>query len=166
MKRMIAGIIMGSDSDFYVMEEVAQVFIGIGIEFEIEIVSAHRTPDKMYEYAKTAKERGVAVIIAGAGGSAHLPGMVAALTCIPVIGVPIKTKSLDGIDSLLSIIQMPTGVPVATVSINGGTAAGWLAARMIGVNQSKIKQKLTDHMQQMIETGESESWIDNVYNSN
>ncbi len=144
-----AGIIMGSDSDLPVMSEAAKVLKELGIEYEMNVVSAHRTPDKMYDYAKTAEERGISVIIAGAGGSAHLPGMVASLTCIPVIGVPIKLKNLGGMDSLLSIVQMPAGVPVATVSINGGTAAGLLAARMLGVKNAEIRQKLTCYMKKM-----------------
>ena len=154
---------MGSDSDLNVMIEAAQVLKDLEIEFEMEIVSAHRTPDKMYEYAKTAKERGITVIVAGAGGSAHLPGMVAALTCIPVIGVPIKTKSMDGLDSFLSIVQMPAGVPVATVPINGATAAGLLAARIIGVGQSDLQQRLTDYTQQKMKVGETESWLDGIF---
>ena len=123
---MQIGIIMGSDSDYEVMAEVAHVLKELGITYEMQIVSAHRTPDKMFEYARNAQERGISIIVAGAGGSAHLPGMVASLTCIPVIGVPIRTKSMDGIDSLLSIVQMPAGVPVATVAVNGGINAGLL----------------------------------------
>ena len=141
-KQPKVGIIMGSDSDFYVMNEVSKVLKELDIEFEMNVVSAHRTPDKMYDYAKTAEDRGISVIIAGAGGSAHLPGMVASLTCIPVIGVPIKSKSLGGVDSLLSIVQMPAGIPVATVSINGGADAGLLAARMLGVKNPEIRNKL------------------------
>lgn len=146
MIRSMVGIIMGSDSDLHVMREAATVLKELDIEFEMNVVSAHRTPDSMYIYAKTAEERGLSVIIAGAGGSAHLPGMVASLTCIPVIGVPIKSRSLNGLDSLLSIVQMPGGIPVATVSIDGGTAAGLLAARMLGVGNEIIRQKLADYM--------------------
>ncbi len=142
MPELKVGIIMGSDSDLHVMNKVAGILKELGIEFEMNIVSAHRTPENMYNYAKTAEQRGIAVIIAGAGGSAHLPGMVASLTCIPVIGVPIKSKSLDGMDSLLSIVQMPAGVPVATVPVDGGAVAGRLAARMLGVGDMKIRQKL------------------------
>ncbi len=127
------GIIMGSDSDYPVMKEAAEVLTALGIDHEVQIVSAHRTPDRMFEYAKTAEERGIAVIIAGAGGSAQLPGMVSALTCVPVIGVPVKTTALDGLDSLLSIVQMPYGIPVAATAINDARAAGLLAGRMIGV---------------------------------
>lgn len=146
MTNPMVGIIMGSDSDLHVMSEAAKVLKELDIDFEMNVVSAHRTPDKMYNYAKTAKERGLSVIIAGAGGSAHLPGMVASLTCIPVIGVPVKSKSLDGLDSLLSIVQMPAGVPVATVSINGGDVANMLAARMLGVGNEEIRRKLVCYM--------------------
>ena len=113
------GIIMGSDSDLPVMIEAAKVLDDFGVDYELTIVSAHRTPDRMYEYAKSAKERGLKLIIAGAGGAAHLPGMTAAITTLPVIGVPVKTKTLNGVDSLYSIVQMPAGIPVATVAING-----------------------------------------------
>lgn len=127
------GIIMGSDSDLPVMKAAIAILDELNIDHEVHIVSAHRTPDRMYEYAKTAEERGISIIIAGAGGSAHLPGMVSALTCIPVIGVPIKTRSLDGLDSLLSIVQMPYGVPVATVGINDAENAGRLASKMLSL---------------------------------
>ncbi len=133
---------MGSSSDLPVMKEAAEVLDELGIEYEIRIVSAHRTPELMYEYAKTAEARGLKVIIAGAGGSAHLPGMVASLTHLPVIGVPVKSKSLGGLDSLLSIVQMPGGVPVGTVSINGARNAGLLAARILGVLDPETKEKL------------------------
>lgn len=136
------GIIMGSDSDLPVMIEAVHVLEALGIEHEVQIVSAHRTPDRMVQYAKSALDRGISVIIAGAGGAAHLPGMVASLTVVPVIGVPIRTTALDGLDSLLSIVQMPAGVVVATVAINGGTAAGLLAARMVSVHDSEIGQKV------------------------
>ena len=140
------GIIMGSDSDLYVMREAADVLEKLRIAYEINVVSAHRTPDKMYDYAKTADQRGVCVIIAGAGGSAHLPGMVASLTILPVIGVPIHTKSMNGADSLLSIVQMPAGVPVATVGINGGAAAGLLAAKVLGGAHAGIRERTADYM--------------------
>jgi 5-(carboxyamino)imidazole ribonucleotide mutase len=117
MNKPLVGIIMGSDSDLPVMQAAADQLKEFGIEHEVTIVSAHRTPDRMYEYAKEAKDRGIKVIIAGAGGSAHLPGMVASLTTLPVIGVPVKTKTMDGLDSLLSIVQMPAGIPVATVAV-------------------------------------------------
>lgn len=140
------GIIMGSDSDLHVMQEAARVLKSIEIEFEMHVVSAHRTPENMFEYAKTAQNRGISVIIAGAGGSAHLPGMVASLTCVPVIGVPIKSKSLGGMDSLLSIVQMPAGIPVATVSINGGAEAGLLAARILSIADDNIRDRLLAFM--------------------
>lgn len=159
----MVGIIMGSDSDFYVMDEVAHVFKDLEIEFDMEIVSAHRTPDKMFMYAKTVKDRDISVIVAGAGGSAHLPGMVASLTSIPVIGVPIKTKSMDGLDSLLSIVQMPTGVPVATVPVNGGTAAGLLAARILGVGNSSLQLKLAEYMKLIINNNSIKTWLTDQY---
>ena len=124
------GIIMGSDSDLTVMQEAGKVMEDFDISYEANIVSAHRTPDRMVEYANTASERGLRVIIAGAGGAAHLPGMVAALTLLPVIGVPIQSKFLQGLDSMFSILQMPAGVSVATVAINGGTNAGLLAVQI------------------------------------
>ena len=127
----IVGIIMGSDSDLDVMQGAADMLNELGISFEMTIVSAHRTPRRLYTYAESAVERGLRVIIAGAGGAAHLPGMVAAISPLPVIGVPVKTSALNGQDSLLSIVQMPAGVPVATVAINGGKNAGILAAQII-----------------------------------
>lgn len=136
------GIIMGSDSDFPVMSVAALTLEELEIGYEIRVVSAHRTPEIMFEYAKSAEERGIEVIIAGAGGAAHLPGMVASLTSIPVIGVPIKSKSLDGLDSFLSIVQMPTGVPVAAVAINASSNAGLLAARILGVADRTVRQRL------------------------
>jgi 5-(carboxyamino)imidazole ribonucleotide mutase len=139
------GIIMGSDSDLPVMQDAAKILEEFGIPYELTIVSAHRTPDRMYEFAKAASEKGIKVIIAGAGGSAHLPGMVASLTPLPVIGVPIKTKNMDGLDSLLSIVQMPAGIPVATVAINGAKNAGLLAARIIGSSDRSILTKVTDY---------------------
>lgn len=143
-KPVRVGIIMGSDSDFPVMRAAALVLKELEIGHEVRVVSAHRTPEIMFEYAKSAEERGIEVIIAGAGGAAHLPGMVASLTCIPVIGVPIKSRSLDGLDSFLSIAQMPTGVPVATVAINGSSNAGLLAARILGVVDSNIRTRLKE----------------------
>lgn len=138
----LVGIIMGSDSDLPVMSEAAKILDEFKVPYEIKIVSAHRTPDFMSEYAKTARKRGLKVIIAGAGGSAHLPGMTASHTTLPVIGVPIKSKSLDGLDSLLSIVQMPAGVPVATVAINGAKNAGILAAQIIALNDKSVAGKL------------------------
>jgi len=139
------GIIMGSDSDLPVMKNAAAILDELKIGYEISIVSAHRTPDKMYEYAKTAEERGLDVIIAGAGGSAHLPGMVAAITHLPVIGVPIKSKSLDGVDSLLSIVQMPAGVPVATVPVNAAENAGLLAAKIVALDDQEIRDSIDSY---------------------
>jgi 5-(carboxyamino)imidazole ribonucleotide mutase len=135
---------MGSDSDWTVMSDAAQALKEFGIEFEVEVLSAHRTPDRMIQWGKAAAERGLKVIIAGAGGSAHLPGMIASVTTLPVIGVPVKLKNLDGMDSLLSIVQMPAGIPVATVSIDGARNAGILAARIIGSSDPKIAQALAE----------------------
>ncbi len=136
---------MGSDSDLPVMKDAAKILDDFGLEYEITIVSAHRTPDRMYEYAKTAQQRGLKVIIAGAGGAAHLPGMVASITSLPVIGVPIKTSNLNGLDSLYSIVQMPAGIPVATVAINGGTNAGILAAQILGSNDEEVYKKISEY---------------------
>ena len=136
------GIIMGSRSDLEVMKEAKDILDEFSVESEIKIVSAHRTPQYMYEYAKSASSRGIKVIIAGAGGSAHLPGMTASLTTLPVIGVPILTKSLKGMDSLLSIVQMPFGIPVATVAINGSKNAALLAIRILAVSDSALSDKL------------------------
>ncbi|UMZ74545.1 5-(carboxyamino)imidazole ribonucleotide mutase [Natranaerofaba carboxydovora] len=136
------GIIMGSDSDLPVMQEACKVLDELGVDYEEEIVSAHRTPDRMYEYAKNAHKNGISVIIAGAGGAAHLPGMVASLTHLPVIGVPVKSRSLSGVDSLHSIVQMPPGVPVATVAINGARNAGILAVSMIGIHSDEVRDNL------------------------
>ncbi len=136
------GIIMGSDSDLDVMKEAANILDEFQIEYEITVVSAHRTPERMYTYAKEAKSRGIMVIIAGAGGAAHLPGMVASITTLPVIGVPVKLKTMDGLDSLLSIVQMPAGVPVATVAINNAKNAGILAAQILGTTNDKIANKI------------------------
>ena len=143
--RKRVGIIMGSDSDLPVMRNAAAILDKLNIGYEISIVSAHRTPDKMYQYAKTAEERGIDVIIAGAGGSAHLPGMVAAITHLPVIGVPIKSRNLDGIDSLLSIVQMPAGVPVATVPVNAAENAGLLAAKIVALDDQKIRDSINSY---------------------
>jgi len=137
------GIIMGSSSDLDIMNKAADVLSTMGIGYEIKVVSAHRTPEAMFEYASTAEERGLKVIIAGAGGAAHLPGMVASLTTIPVIGVPVKSSnSLDGWDSLLSIVQMPNDIPVATVAVNGAHNAGLLAAQILSITDADIRKKL------------------------
>ncbi|KAI9473420.1 MAG: phosphoribosylaminoimidazole carboxylase [Benjaminiella poitrasii] len=145
----MVGIIMGSDSDLPVMKTGAQILKDFGIPFELSIVSAHRTPLRMVEYAESAAERGLKVVIAGAGGAAHLPGMVAAMTPLPVIGVPVKGSSLDGVDSLHSIVQMPRGVPVATVAINNSTNAALLAIRMLGASIPGIQKKMLDYMNKM-----------------
>lgn len=139
---MKVGIIMGSTSDYEVMSSAVDMLSELGIEFEKRVVSAHRTPDLMYEYARTARERGISVIIAGAGGAAHLPGMVAAMTTLPVIGVPVKSRALNGLDSLLSIVQMPGGVPVATVAINGAKNAALIAASILALQDSGIASRL------------------------
>ena len=140
------GIIMGSKSDLPVMQEAIDILKYFKIDCEVKIVSAHRTPDKMFEYAKNAKENGIKVIIAGAGGAAHLPGMVASITTLPVIGVPVKSRnSIDGWDSVLSILQMPNGVPVATVALNGSKNAGILAIQIIGLSNNQIAGKLVKY---------------------
>ena len=138
------GIIMGSTSDYEVMQDACKVLEEFGVEYEKKVVSAHRTPDLMYQYAHTAKERGIKVIIAGAGGAAHLPGMVAAMTSLPVIGVPVKSRALSGLDSLLSIVQMPGGVPVLTVAINGAKNAALSAIAILATNDEALSKKLED----------------------
>ena len=142
----LVAIIMGSDSDLPVMKEAAEVLESFGVSYEIAVVSAHRTPDFMHEYAKKAKGQGFKVIIAGAGGAAHLPGMTAGLTVLPVIGVPIKGSKLEGLDSLLSIAQMPPGIPVATVSINGAHNAGLLAIKILALSDKYLAQKIVEFM--------------------
>jgi len=139
------GIIMGSDSDLPVMQEAAAILKEFGVPYEMTIVSAHRTPKRLYDYAETAVARGLQVIIAGAGGAAHLPGMAAAITPLPVIGVPVKTSTLSGEDSLLSIVQMPAGVPVATVAINGSKNAGILAAQIIGASDPAMCERVANY---------------------
>lgn len=143
---------MGSDSDLPVMQDAAKQLEEFDIPYEITVVSAHRTPDWMSEYAKTAEDKGIKIIIAGAGGSAHLPGMTASQTSLPVIGVPIKTKTLDGLDSLLSIVQMPPGIPVATVAINGAKNAGLLAVRILALSDSNLLEKLNAYVEKMKDT--------------
>ena len=142
MVKPIVGVVMGSDSDWSVMSDAAQALKEFGIEYEVEVLSAHRTPERMIEWGKAAADRGIKVIIAGAGGAAHLPGMLASVTTLPVIGVPVALAKLDGMDSLLSIVQMPAGIPVATVSIGGARNAGILAARIIGTNDASMREKL------------------------
>ncbi len=146
----MVGIIMGSASDMPVMQEAAHFLEEMGIAYELNIVSAHRTPERMFEYAQNAYQKGIRVIIAGAGGAAHLPGMVASLTALPVIGVPVKSSnSIDGWDSVLSILQMPSGVPVATVALNGARNAGILAAQILGSHDPEVYQKLLDFKEQL-----------------
>ena len=143
------GIIMGSDSDLEVMSKAAEILDELEILYELTIVSAHRTPDRLFEYGKNARERGIKVIIAGAGGAAHLPGMTAAVTELPVIGVPIKTNALNGVDSLYSIVQMPPGIPVATVAINGGLNAGLLAAKILATSNDEILKKIRKYSNEL-----------------
>ena len=135
------GIIMGSDSDLPVMKEAAELLDQFELDYELTVVSAHRTPERLYKYAETAEDKGLDVIIAGAGGAAHLPGMIAAITTLPVIGVPVKTSKLSGLDSLYSIVQMPPGVPVATVAINGAKNAALLAVQIIAINDQKLNDR-------------------------
>ncbi|WP_312428732.1 5-(carboxyamino)imidazole ribonucleotide mutase [Lacrimispora sp.] len=142
-------IVMGSDSDMPVMAQAADVLKKLGVEFEMTVISAHREPDIFFEYAKTAEARGVKVIIAGAGKAAHLPGMCAALFPMPVIGIPMKTSDLGGVDSLYSIVQMPSGVPVATVAIGGGTNAGILAAKILAVSDAELLGKLKEYSENL-----------------
>jgi len=144
------GIIMGSKSDLPVMQNAIDILNEFGINSEVEIVSAHRTPEKMFKYAQNAKNKGIKVIIAGAGGAAHLPGMIASITTLPVIGVPIKSRnSIDGWDSILSILQMPDGVPVGTVALNGSKNAGILAAQIIAINNDELNQKIEDYKKEL-----------------
>jgi 5-(carboxyamino)imidazole ribonucleotide mutase len=150
LQTVAVGIIMGSDSDLSVMQAAADILNFFKIPYELTVVSAHRTPLRMVQYAQTARERGLKVIIAGAGGAAHLPGMIASLTSLPVIGVPIKSRnSIDGWDSVLSILQMPNGVPVATVALNAARNAGILAAQIIGTFDEEIHAKLNTYKQQL-----------------
>ncbi|WP_420388489.1 5-(carboxyamino)imidazole ribonucleotide mutase [Roseivirga sp.] len=150
MSQPVVGIIMGSQSDLRVMREAAQVLEDLGVAFELTIVSAHRTPDRMFSYAKSATEKGLKAIIAGAGGAAHLPGMVASLTTLPVIGVPVKSSnSIDGWDSVLSILQMPGGVPVATVALDGAKNAGILAAQIVGTSDERVAANLVEYKENL-----------------
>ncbi len=147
----LVGIIMGSDSDLPVMQQAADLLKEFGVPYEMTIVSAHRTPQRLFEYARTAEERGLEIIIAGAGGAAHLPGMVAAITPLPVIGVPVQATALEGLDSLLSIVQMPAGVPVATVAINNAKNAGILAAQILGIKFPEIRRQIKEYKMQLEE---------------
>lgn len=142
------GIIMGSNSDYEVMKEACQILDEFDVPYEKKVVSAHRTPNLMYEYASTAEERGIKVIIAGAGGAAHLPGMVSAMTTLPVIGVPVKSRALNGLDSLLSIVQMPGGVPVLTVAINQAKNAALSAISILALSDEKLKEKLKKYREE------------------
>jgi 5-(carboxyamino)imidazole ribonucleotide mutase len=152
MSKAQVGIIMGSASDLPTMQAAADVLTVLGITYEIDVVSAHRTPEKMFDYAQTAHTRGLSVIIAGAGGAAHLPGMVASLTPLPVIGVPVKSSnSIDGWDSLLSIVQMPNGVPVATVAVNASQNAGILAAQILGASDKVVLERIIAFKNQLKE---------------
>lgn len=146
------GVIMGSDSDWSVMGDAAYAVAEFEVAFEVGVVSAHRTPQRMFDYARGAADRGVEVIIAGAGGAAHLPGMVAAITPLPVIGVPVPLARLDGLDSLLSIVQMPAGVPVATVSIGGARNAGLLAVRILGSSDAAVRARMSAFQDQLADT--------------
>ena len=145
----VIGIIMGSDSDLPVMSETAKILEKFEIPFEVKIISAHRTPDRIFEYARGAKDNGLKVIIAGAGGAAHLAGVTAALTPLPVIGVPIKSAALNGLDSLYSIVQMPSGIPVATTAINGALNAGLLAIKMLALSDEKLMEKLIAYQEEL-----------------
>ncbi len=149
---MKVSIIMGSTSDWPVMSAAAETLDLLGVEYEKRVISAHRTPDQMYEYAKSAKDKGIGVIIAGAGGAAHVAGVVAGLTTVPVIGVPMKTSALGGLDSLLSIVQMPSGVPVATVAIGGAKNAALLAVQILALNDEALHQRLVEFRKQQTET--------------
>ena len=144
------GIIMGSKSDLNIMQDAADILTELGVGFEMTVVSAHRTPEKMFEYAKSAAKRGLKVIIAGAGGAAHLPGMVASITQLPVIGVPVKSSnSIDGWDSILSILQMPNGIPVATVALNAAKNAGILAAQILGTSDKELSERLLNYKEEL-----------------
>lgn len=150
MEKPIVSIVMGSDSDLPVMQAAADILSQFGVTYEIDIVSAHRTPEKLFDFAKNAHQRGIKVIIAGAGGAAHLPGMIASMSPLPVIGVPVKSSnSIDGWDSVLSILQMPGGVPVATVALNGAKNAGILAAQIVGSGNKDVLNKIIDYKNQL-----------------
>ena len=151
------GIVMGSDSDMPIMSKAADVLANLGVEFEMTIISAHREPDVFFEYAKSAESKGFKVIIAGAGKAAHLPGMCAAIFPLPVIGIPMKTSDLGGVDSLYSIVQMPTGIPVATVAINGGANAGILAAKILAASDPELLERLKKYSEDMKEEVEGKA---------
>lgn len=149
MPQPLVGVIMGSESDLETMQPAADILQEFGVPYEMSVVSAHRTPEMMFSYAQTARDKGLKVIIAGAGGSAHLPGMVASLTTLPVIGVPVATRYLGGEDSLHSIVQMPPGIPVATVAIGGGRNAGLLALRILGATDTRISEQLETYRESL-----------------
>lgn len=150
MGNIVVSIVMGSDSDLPVMQEAAKMLEEFGVGYELDVVSAHRTPEKLFEFSKNAHKRGIQVIIAGAGGAAHLPGMVASMSPLPIIGVPIKSSnSIDGWDSILSILQMPGGVPVATVALNGAKNAGILAAQIVGAGSKEIQEKIVAYKEEL-----------------
>jgi len=152
MAKAVVSIVMGSDSDLPVMEEAAKMLEVFGVGYELDVVSAHRTPQKLYEYAQNAHKRGIQVIIAGAGGAAHLPGMIASMSPLPVIGVPVKSSnSIDGWDSILSILQMPGGVPVATVALNGAKNAGILAGQIVGASSASVQEKIIAYKEDLKE---------------
>lgn len=156
MQQPIISIIMGSDSDLPVMRQAAEFLKAMDLPFELTIVSAHRTPERLFEFSKNAHKRGIKVIVAGAGGAAHLPGMVASLSPLPVIGVPVKSSnSIDGWDSILSILQMPNGVPVATVALNAAKNAGILAAQIIGASDPTLQQKMVDYKAELLQSVEA-----------
>lgn len=157
MSKPLVGIVMGSDSDLKIMQEAVKILRSFDIESELVVASAHRTPPKALSYAETAEERGLEVLIAGAGAAAHLPGVLAAMTTLPVIGVPINATALQGLDALYAIVQMPSGIPVATVAINGAKNAGILAAEILAVKYPKIRQKLKDYKVKMAEEVEVKS---------
>lgn len=149
MAAPLVGVIMGSRSDWETMKHAVDLLVALDVPHEVRVVSAHRTPDLLFEYASTAEERGLEVIIAGAGGAAHLPGMVASKTVLPVLGVPVQSRALQGLDSLLSIVQMPAGVPVATVAINGAINAGILAAQILGTSNPELRERVTRYKREL-----------------
>ncbi|MEA2047071.1 MAG: 5-(carboxyamino)imidazole ribonucleotide mutase [Campylobacterota bacterium] len=152
MAKVVVSIVMGSDSDLPVMEAAAKMLEVFGVGYELDVVSAHRTPQKLYEYSQNAHKRGIQVIIAGAGGAAHLPGMIASMSPLPVIGVPVKSSnSIDGWDSILSILQMPGGVPVATVALNGAKNAGILAGQIVGASSASVQEKIIAYKEDLKE---------------
>ncbi|MDW7650401.1 MAG: 5-(carboxyamino)imidazole ribonucleotide mutase [Bacillota bacterium] len=156
-QKPVVGIIMGSDSDLPVMSAAADILDEFAVPYELTVVSAHRTPARLFDYAAEAAGRGMRVIVAGAGGAAHLPGMVASITELPVIGVPVKTAALGGVDSLYSIVQMPPGVPVATVAINGAKNAGLLAVQILGAGDESLRRKMTNYKKNLRETVEGKA---------